>query len=193
MPSAERRAKIPPDLVVAKPLAPLGETLLCRKGTANAVGFRPQDWSYDDNSEPTPSAVTPLAHPVTAPSSPQDTPATGVEVLRPPPSADADDPPQAHLAAKQALAADLAGMIEGMLRTTQFATAATSRARQTIGARAEDADAAITGSSLTAELARARPAPVIAPVKPRRRWIDAALALACLIMVLSAGYFAFTF
>src|ERR1700730_9635017 len=112
MPSAERRAKIPPDLVVAKPLAPLGETLLCRKGTANAVGFRPQDWSYDDNSEPTPSADTPLAQPVPARSSPQHRPAAAVALLRPAPRAPAHDPPQAHLAAKQALAADLAGMIE---------------------------------------------------------------------------------
>jgi hypothetical protein len=183
---------MPPDLVVAKPPAPLAETLLCRKGAATAVGFRPQDWSYDRNSEPTPPAVAPLAQPITAPSSPQHTPATGVEVLRPPRSAAADDPAQEHLAAKQALAADLADMIDGVLKTTQFATAATPRARQTIGAGApEDADAAITGNSLAAELARARPAPVIAPAKPRR-WIDAALALACLVMVLSAGYFAFT-
>ena len=105
-------------------------------------------------------------------------------------------------ATKQALAADLEDMIGGMLRTTQFATAATAKTRSwsrqmgqaaTLDAATEAS--AITPSSLVADLARSRPAPAPAaaqPAAPRHRWIDAVLVLACVLSVLSAGYFTLT-
>jgi hypothetical protein len=104
-------------------------------------------------------------------------------------------------AAKQALAANLEGMIEGMLRNTQFATAATTKARswaQQVGeAAALDAstdDSAFSASSLIADLAQARsPAEAKAARRapPRRWWIDAVLVIACMLSVASAGYFTF--
>lgn len=104
-------------------------------------------------------------------------------------------------ASKKALAADLEGMIEGMLRTTRFATSATTATRgwtrQTGEVAASDAssdDSAVTASSLAAELAQARTAqvsPDMGPGKPRRWWIDVVLVLACVLGVLSAGYFTF--
>ena len=104
-------------------------------------------------------------------------------------------------AAKQALAANLEGMIEGMLRTTSFATAGTTKARswtQQMGeAAALDAstdDTAFTASSLIADLAQAR-APAGAAVArakaPRWRWIDVVLVLACVLSVVSAAYLTF--
>jgi hypothetical protein len=105
------------------------------------------------------------------------------------------------MAQKRALDTDLEGMIEGMLRTTQFATAATSKARswsRQIGeVAALDAsidENAFTASSLIADLAQARSAAIpasIRPATPRGRWIDAVLVLACVLSVLSAGYFTF--
>jgi hypothetical protein len=111
----------------------------------------------------------------------------------------ADGAAEAKDAAKQALAENLEGMIEGMLRTTQFATAATGKTRswaQQIGeVAALDVsmdDSAFTASSLIADLAQARPAAAtVAPPAPRRRWIDALLILASLLSVLSAGYLTF--
>ena len=104
-------------------------------------------------------------------------------------------------ASKKALAADLEGMIEGMLRSTQFATSATTKTRgwspQIGDVAALDAssdDGAFTASSLVADLAQARTAqvsPVVRSIKPRRWWIDAILVLACVLGVLSAGYFTF--
>jgi hypothetical protein len=116
-----------------------------------------------------------------------------------PPSAAGDDADDEKSAAKQALAANLEGMIEGMLRSTQFATAVTQKTRswaQQIGeAAALDAstdDTAFTASSLIADLAQVRPAAAVPkPAAPRRRWIDAVLILACLLSVLSAGYLTF--
>ena len=103
--------------------------------------------------------------------------------------------------AKQALAANLEGMIEGMLRNTHFATSAATKTRgwvHQIGeAAALDAStdsSAFTANSLIADLAQARPANESAPAPssaPRRWWIDAVLALACLLSVASAGYFTF--
>jgi len=103
-------------------------------------------------------------------------------------------------AAKQELAANLEGMIEGMLKTTHFATSAVQRTRswaQQIGeAAALDAstdDTAFTASSLIADLAQARPeAATLQAARPRRRWIDAVLILACLLGVVSAAYLTFT-
>jgi hypothetical protein len=107
----------------------------------------------------------------------------------------------AKSAAKQALAEDLEGMIEGMLRNTSFATVATAKTRgwaQQMGeAAALDAstdDRAFTASSLIADLAQARaPAGVaVARAKgPRRAWIDVVLVLACLLSVVSAAYLTF--
>jgi hypothetical protein len=104
-------------------------------------------------------------------------------------------------AAKQALAANLEGMIEGMLRNTQFATAATTKTRgwaQQMGeVAALDAstdDSAFTASSLIADLAQARGTVEAVPTRaegPRRRWIDVVLVLACLLSVISAGYLTF--
>ena len=104
-------------------------------------------------------------------------------------------------AAKEALAANLEGMIEGMLRTTQFATAAGTKARgwaQQIGeVAALDAstdDTGFSASSLIADLAQARgvvETAVVRPAAPRRWWIDAVLVLACLLSVASAGYLTF--
>lgn len=110
--------------------------------------------------------------------------------------------PDEKSAAKQALAANLEGMIEGMLRTTQFATAAATKTRgwaQQIGeAAALDASTdgtAFTANSLIADLAQARPVvqDEASPSSgPRRRWwIDAVLALACILSVASAGYLTF--
>ncbi len=102
---------------------------------------------------------------------------------------------------KQALAANLEGMIEGMLRNTQFATAATIKTRgwaQQIGeAAALDAstdDSAFSANSLIADLAQARrpaEAQVVRHQPPRRWWIDAVLVIACVLSVASAGYFTF--
>jgi len=112
-----------------------------------------------------------------------------------------DGPSDETGAAKQALAANLEGMIEGMLQSTRFATAAATKtrswARQIGEAAALDASSdgtAFTASSLIADLAEARP---VAPEEktraaaPRRWWIDAVLALACLVSVASAGYLTF--
>jgi hypothetical protein len=104
--------------------------------------------------------------------------------------------------AKQALAANLEGMIEGMLRNTHFATSAVTKTRgwvHQIGeAAALDAStdgSAFTASSLIADLAQARPttedAPVRSPARRHRWWIDAVLALACILSVASAGYLTF--
>lgn len=122
----------------------------------------------------------------------------GIEPARP---AVVDVETDEKTAAKQVLAADLEGMIEGMLRTTSFAAAVTTKARtwtQQMGeAAALDAsidDTAFTASSLIADLAQARApaAPAAGEHKgPRRWWIDAVLALACLLSALSAGYFTF--
>jgi hypothetical protein len=105
-------------------------------------------------------------------------------------------------AAKQALAANLEGMIDGMLRNTQFATAAATKTRswaQQIGeAAALDAssdDSAFSASSLIADLAQARGGPAetqtLRREPPRRWWIDAVLVMACILSVASAGYFTF--
>jgi len=102
-------------------------------------------------------------------------------------------------AAKQALAENLEGMIEGMLRTTHFATAGTGKTRSWAQQMGEVAaldvstdDTAFTASSLIADLAQARPtAATVEPSAPRRRWIDALLILASLLSVLSAGYLTF--
>lgn len=111
----------------------------------------------------------------------------------------ADGAAEVKDAAKQALAENLEGMIEGMLRTTHFATSVTAKTRswaQQIGeAAALDAstdDTAFTANSLIADLAQARPATAtVEPRAPRRRWIDALLILASLLSVLSAGYLTF--
>jgi len=113
-----------------------------------------------------------------------------------------DGAEQELIATKEALAADLEDMIGGMLRSTQFASAATAKtrsssSRQNGEAMALDAatDAnAFTPNSLVADLARSRPAPTAVPARPaapRRWWIDAVLVLACALSVLSAGYFTF--
>jgi hypothetical protein len=111
----------------------------------------------------------------------------------------ADGATEVKDAAKQALAENLEGMIEGMLRTTHFAASAAGKTRswtQQIGeAAALDAstdDTAFTASSLIADLAQARPASATVEASaPRRRWIDALLILASLLSVLSAGYLTF--
>ena len=104
-------------------------------------------------------------------------------------------------AIKQALAADLEGMIEGMLRTNQFATAASKKTRagahqmgEAAGPDASTSDTAFSASSLIADLAQARGAltpMAVRPAAPRRWWIDAVLVLACLLGVASAGYLTF--
>ena len=104
-------------------------------------------------------------------------------------------------AAKQELAANLEGMIEGMLRNTRFATAPTMKTRgwaQQVGeVAALDAsvdDSAFSASSLIADLAQAKgAAEAVAsrPQAPRRRWVDVVLILACLLSVISAGYLTF--
>ena len=104
-------------------------------------------------------------------------------------------------ALKQALAANLEDMIGGMLRTSQFATAATVRtrswSRQLGEIAALDASndvSAFTANSLVADLAQARLGPAVAVARseaPRRWWIDAVLVLAGVLSVLSAGYFTF--
>jgi hypothetical protein len=108
---------------------------------------------------------------------------------------------QEKSAAKQALAANLEGMIEGMLRTTSFATAVTTKTRgwaQQMGEPAAlDAstdDRAFTANSLIADLAQAR-APADAAMTrataPQQWWIDVVLVLACVLSVLSAAYLTF--
>lgn len=121
----------------------------------------------------------------------------------PAPVNSASDPAAAEeaIASKKALAADLEGMIQGMLRTTQFATAATARTRtwsrqigEVAALDASTDDSAFAASSLVADVAQAGRAPISTAVRasaPRRRWIDAILVLACLLSVASAGYFTF--
>jgi hypothetical protein len=184
MPSAERIAKLPP-------AAPLAENLLGHKLGATTIEFRPKSRTHDRETEP---ALVPVAPDPPAPSAPP-IPPEAANAEAPAPSLRADETAiDEQLAAKQALAANLAEVIENMLETTQFATAATASGRQwvTPASSAPDADPVITGSSLSEELARARPAPETAPAAPRRRWVDAVLALVCAIMVLSAGYYAST-
>jgi hypothetical protein len=184
MPSAERIARLPLP-------APPAENLLGQRGGVTTVEFRPKDRTHERETEP---ALAPVAPGPPAPDAPP-VPLEAADAEAPLPSSPASEAAiDEHLAAKQALAANLAEVIGNMLETTQFATAATSRARQwsTQAGGAPDADPVITGSSLSEELARARPAPETAPAAPRRRWVDAALALACAVMVLSAGYYALT-
>jgi hypothetical protein len=121
----------------------------------------------------------------------------------PAPANSASDPAAAEdaIASKNALAADLEGMIQGMLRTTQFATAATARTRtwsrqigEVAALDASTDDSAFTASSLVADVVQAGPAPTLTADRaaaPRRWWIDAILVVACLISVASAGYFTF--
>ena len=167
MPSPERKAKLPPaDLAAARGTAPASEG-----------HTRPMR----------------LVGPV-APAVEQD-PATASMVsgsASPEPVASDDATEQR----KQALAADLEDMIGGMLRTTQFAAAATPKPRtRLVEAPAPNATteaSTLTPNSLVADLAKSQPAPVAAangPAAPRHRWIDAVLVLACVVSVLSAGYF----
>jgi hypothetical protein len=176
MPGPERKAKLPPSgLAAPRPSAASSE------GLARHV-----------------RVVGPVAPPLVQEPSPQIPPpaAASRSVSPEPPAPDAAEEQDAR---KQALAADLEDMIEGMLRTTQFATAATAKTRgwtRQIGeVAALDAStdaSAFTPNSLVADLARSRPALKTAdaqPPAPRRWWIDAVLILAGVLSVLSAGYF----
>jgi len=121
----------------------------------------------------------------------------------PAPADKASDPDAAEeaVASKKALAADLEGMIQGMLRTTQFATAATARTRtwsrqigEVAALDASTDDSVFTASSVVEDMVQAGPVPTSTEARaaaPRRRWIDAILVLACLLSVVSAGYFTF--
>jgi hypothetical protein len=121
----------------------------------------------------------------------------------PAPADSASDPAATEdaIGSKKALAADLEGMIHGMLRTTQFATAATARTRtwsrqigEVAALDASTDDSPFTASSLVEDMAQAGPVPPSTAAQaaaPRHRWIDAILALACLLSVASAGYFTF--
>jgi hypothetical protein len=121
----------------------------------------------------------------------------------PTPADSASDPATAEdvIGSKKALAADLEGMIQGMLRTTQFATAATARTRswsrqigEVAALDASTDDSAFAASSLVEDMSQAGPVPASTAAQaaaPRHRWIDAVLALACLLSVASAGYFTF--
>ena len=121
----------------------------------------------------------------------------------PAPADKASDPDAAEeaVANKKALAADLEGMIQGMLRTTQFATAATARTRtwsrqigEVAALDASTDDSVFTASSVVEDMVQAGPVPTSTEARaaaPRRRWIDAILVLACLLSVVSAGYFTF--
>ncbi len=199
MPGPERKAKLPPDLATARPASPPVGSLLRQKRAAIAAGYRPQDRLSEGAAEARLLPATPVARPVEiALSLPPG--ALGDPKSPVPRSHNADIAAEEHLAAKQALAAELEDMIGGMLRTTQFATAATTRTRtwtrQVSEAAALDAsttDIVIAGSSLVADLTQARPAPAVEvrPAARRRWWVDAVLVLACLLTVLSAGYFTF--
>jgi hypothetical protein len=135
------------------------------------------------------------------PRPPQVSPASAPSRPAPTDPLTSDGAAEEQIAKQHALAADLEDMIGGMLRTTQFATAATAKTRswsRQIGeVAALDASteaSAFTPNSLVADLDRSRPAPAAAaagPAAPRRWWIDAVLVLACVLSVLSAGYFTF--
>jgi hypothetical protein len=111
-----------------------------------------------------------------------------------------DGAPDDKSAAKQALAANLEGMIEGMLRNNRFATAPTTKTRgveptDEVAVAATAGGTDFTANSLIADLAQARPP---GPEDEKRRrtsgkrwWIDVVLVLACLLSVASAGYFTF--
>lgn len=175
MPGTERKAKLSPsDFVDARTAAPTPEG---RARNARVLGSAARPIGQDRGPPQTASADagSALAEPLASES------AMGEEN-----------------AAKQALAADLEDMIGGMLRSTQFATAAMpkTRSRNRIGevvALDATTDAsAFTPSSLVADLARSRPAHAAAAAQPaaqRHRWIDAVLVLACVLSVVSAGYF----
>jgi hypothetical protein len=178
MPSPERKAKLPPsDRAAARPTAPAPESLARHVRVVGSVA-RPVE------QDPRPPQLAPP--PVVSGSASPEPPAT-------------DDAAEQR---KQALAADLEDMIGGMLRTTQFAAAATVKTRSwtrpvvgegPVPALKAGTDAsAVTPNSLVADLARSGAAPATAAVQaavPRRRWIDAVLVLACVLSVLSAGYF----
>ena len=179
MPGPERKVKLPPDLSVARPSAPSMESLTRQERVLGSIAQPVEGNPGVPRIAPEPSAGGGSAAP------------------EPP---DLDSAAADRIASKQALAADLAGMIEGMLRDTQFATAATTRTRNwtrqigEVAARDASTDESAFTNSLVADLAEARPAAaavVSRPKAPRRWWVDAILVLACLLSVLSAGYFTF--
>ena len=178
MPSAERKAKLPPsELANARPAAPPAE------GLARHMRVRG-------------SVAQPAEQHPSHPKIPQASAASG---SAPPGSGVSDCATEEQNARKQALAADLEDMIGGMLQTTRFAgaPAARTRSRQIGEVAVPDASgqlSAFTANSLVADLAASQPAaeaPADRPAAPRRRWIDALLILACVLSVLSAGYFTF--
>ena len=167
----ERKAKPPLDLAVTRPTLPAREAFLPQERVALPVeAIR---GSPGISSEP--------------PNSPQAAASDGVA--------------EEQIAAKQALAANLEDMIGGMLRNTQFATAATSKTRswtrqigEVAALDASTDESAFSANSLAADLAQARPASAAVVARratPRRWWVDAILVLACVLSVLSAGYFTF--
>ena len=173
----ERKAKLPPsDRAAPRPAAPSSE------GLARHV-----------------RVVGPVPRPVEQDPRPQASAASAVSGSTSPEPLASDAAAEEQIAKKQALAANLEDMIEGMLRTTQFATAATAKTRnssrqigETAAVDTSASASAFTPNSLVADLAASRPAPAAAfarPEAPRRRWIDAVLVLACVLSVLSAGYF----
>jgi len=177
MPSPERKAKLPPSDLAAARAAPASESLARHVRVVGSVA-RPVE------QDPPP---------------PQLAPPPMISGSAPPGSLASDDAAEQR---KQALAADLEDMIGGMLRTTQFAAAATvqtrSWTRPVVGEgpspalKAGTDASAVTPNSLVADLARSGAAPAVVAVQavaPRRWWIDAVLVLACVLSVLSAGYF----
>lgn len=166
----ERKAKPPLDLAVTRPTPPAREA------------FLPQER---------------VTQPVEAS---RGSPGISPELPNSPQAAGSDGVAEEQIAAKQALAANLEDMIGGMLRNTQFATAATSKTRswtrqigEVAALDASTDENAFTANSLAADLALARPASaaVARRAAPRRWWVDAVLVLACVLSVLSAGYFTF--
>jgi hypothetical protein len=176
MPSAERKAKLPPsELANARPAAPPAESLARHMRVLGSV-VQPVEQHQSHVKIPQASAASGSA---------------------PPQPGASDCATEEQNARKQALAADLEDMIGGMLQTARFAgaPAARTRSRQIREVAAPDASghsSAFTANSLVADLAASQPAAEAQadrPAAPRRRWIDALLILACVLSVLSAGYF----
>lgn len=178
MPSAERKAKLPPsELAHARPAAPPAESLARHMRVVGSV-------------------VQPVQQ---HPSHLKISEASAASGSAPREPGASDGTTEEQNARKQALAADLEDMIGGMLQTARFAVTppARTRSRQIGEVTAPDASGPSSGfttNSLVADLAASQPAteaPADRPAAPRRRWIDAVLILACVLSVLSAGYFTF--
>jgi hypothetical protein len=179
-----------------------GQAVLCRKGAATAQTFQPSYWSYDAKTlgegsrlDCLPVTEATLKSEVTGASSPVAEASSGdIE----PPAVHDDAREAEESAARQALAAGLAEMIESVLRTHQFAAIIAHKVRyrsreipQTPASVIEPSaiEETISAGAVGAEPALSSPGPV-ATVRSAEPWIDRMLGLVGFAMVVPACFFA---